>query len=109
MRCCGSSEAGHSSVFHSNFFGTQEGKTFSQCEISMKLGVDRQHCWNSNEDGFPLEWMTIKMKYDSSWRAINHPCVGGALGSVKVVGVAVKLEKSVRGGEGALSKMQRGE
>ncbi|GBM87235.1 hypothetical protein AVEN_236756-1 [Araneus ventricosus] len=37
------------------------------------------------------------MKYDSSGLAINNPC-GGALGKGKCSGVAVRVEKSGRGG-----------
>ncbi|GBO45514.1 hypothetical protein AVEN_268143-1 [Araneus ventricosus] len=69
-------KAAHSPMFHSTFFGTQDAKPIRRCEIPMKIGTDRLRNCNSNEVGFPLEWMAIKMKYDSSRRVINHPCVG---------------------------------
>ncbi|GBN64482.1 hypothetical protein AVEN_260494-1 [Araneus ventricosus] len=65
----------------------------------MKIGIDRQRCLNSNEVGFRLEWMAIKMKCDFSRRR-EITCVGGG----KCFGVAARLEKSGRGVEGALSK-----
>ncbi|GBM81375.1 hypothetical protein AVEN_203078-1, partial [Araneus ventricosus] len=58
-----------------HFFGTQDAKPIPQCEIPIKIGADRLRNWNSDDVGFPLEWMAIKMKYDSSRRAMNHPCV----------------------------------
>ncbi|GBN59353.1 hypothetical protein AVEN_101243-1 [Araneus ventricosus] len=64
----------------------------------MKIGVEEQRCWNSNKFGYPLEWKAIKMKYDPSRLAINHPCVWWeSWGWGKCVGVAVRLEKSGRG------------
>ncbi|GBL89770.1 hypothetical protein AVEN_179559-1 [Araneus ventricosus] len=60
----------------------------------MKIGVDSPRGWNSKEVGFPLEWMAIKTKYDSSRRAINHPCLGGALerGKVRVSCCDLEIE-----------------
>ncbi|GBN34081.1 hypothetical protein AVEN_34809-1 [Araneus ventricosus] len=54
----------------------------------MKIGIDRVRNSNSNEVVFPLEWMAIKMKYDSSRRAINHRWEGieEAFGRGKVRG-----------------------
>ncbi|GBN69979.1 hypothetical protein AVEN_240208-1 [Araneus ventricosus] len=92
---------GHSPLFHSTFFGIQEGKTFRQREIPMKIGVDTQSSWNSNEVGYPLEWMAIKMKYDSSRTTINHPCVwGGALVRGNVCG---SQTEEIRAGRGVCS------
>ncbi|GBM50849.1 hypothetical protein AVEN_140950-1 [Araneus ventricosus] len=71
--------------------GYRKAKPFVSI-IPMKTGIHRQRCWNSNEVGFPLQWMATKMKYDSSRRAINHPRVGERWGQGKCVGAAVRLD-----------------
>ncbi|GBM88963.1 hypothetical protein AVEN_269063-1 [Araneus ventricosus] len=92
-------QAGHSPLFHSTFF---EAKTLFHCKIPLKIGVDRQRCWNFQEVGYPLEWMAVKIKYDSSRRAINHPCVGGRVGEGES-GWELQLDWRKQGGNGVCS------
>ncbi|GBM02418.1 hypothetical protein AVEN_76471-1 [Araneus ventricosus] len=92
-------KAGHSPLFHSTFLGTQDDKTFRQCDIPMKIGVDRQRYWNSNEVGYPLEWNGHKDEIRFFEPDGKSPLYWGQRwGGGKCVGVAVRLKKSERRG-----------
>ncbi|GBM35134.1 hypothetical protein AVEN_40354-1 [Araneus ventricosus] len=59
--------------------------------------LEFQGCWYTH-----LSHSSIKLKYDTSRRATNHPCVWERWGGGMCVGV--RLEESGRRGEGASSK-----
>ncbi|GBO21078.1 hypothetical protein AVEN_254520-1 [Araneus ventricosus] len=92
-------------------FLERKGKTFRQCEIKMKIGADRQRCWNSND--FDIRW---KEGYKNEIRFFEtgdkSPVCFGALGREGMceirAGGGCYRENPLCGGSGRVDGSQSG-